>query len=191
MVLTAITLNVWGDPTMRTATDVRSVPSSSLLNQTNTAAILWMGRCFAKLAIWAWFQASTNTGLTAWDKLQLMEKCHKSGFKEREGRLCMCILKMLEYKHHRSFSNRTMMKYDFFHFFLHYIMLSENPPILLLYLIILHSINSTKCTKCIYATDSAKTYGKHHLNFCKSQSVYCFLITFTLYLTLYIKNETI
>lgn len=117
MVLTAIMLNVWGDPTMKTATDVRSVPSSSLLNQMNTAAILWMGRCFAKLAIWAWFLASTNTGLTARDKLQLMKKCHKSGFKAREGRLCMCILKTLEYKHYTSFSNRTMMKYGFFLFF--------------------------------------------------------------------------
>lgn len=67
-------------------------------------------------------------------------------------------------------------------------MLSEDAPILLLYLIILHSINSTKCTKYIYATDFAKAYGEHDLNFCKSQSVNYFLITITLYLTLYIKK---
>lgn len=53
------------------------------------------------------------------------------------------------------------MKYGFF-FFLQYNMLSEDPPILLLYLIILHSINSTKCTKYIYITDFAKVYGEHY-----------------------------
>lgn len=34
---------------------------NSLLNQMNMAAILWMGRCFARPVTWTWSLASTNT----------------------------------------------------------------------------------------------------------------------------------
>lgn len=65
----------------------RSVPFSYLLNQMSTAVILWMEGCFANLAIWAWFLASTNTGWKAQDKLQLMKIF---SFKEM-GDFCMCV----------------------------------------------------------------------------------------------------
>ena len=142
----------------------------------STAAILWMGRCFANLAIWAWSLASTNSGLIAPDRL--MEKCQESSFKEM-GEFA-CAFRILELKHHTSCSSKTIMKYGFFFFsflffflfFLH-IMLFEDTPVLLLYLIILHSINY-KMHQIYLCSRLCKSVRQTFFNFffaCKSQSV--------------------
>lgn len=138
MVLTAIMFNAWETHTMRTATDVRCVSSSSLLNQMNTAAIHWRGSCSAKPAIWTWFLASTNTGLGA--ETNEWKHVTTPGLKIM-GDFACAFYSGLQMSH-IFFNNEICLFFlsYFGIFLLQYIVLSENPPFLILYLIHLHSI---------------------------------------------------